>query len=257
MVDLISQHGGELTIKNSFVQKSATNCHLAGGLWTAEGVNLELAADSGELSCPGFELIPFGHNTITILWLDDNGGPTETIALNPSGPAVDVVDDCTNIAGDSVTMDQRGLPRTFNSGGCDVGAFEHEEPAPPPPPAPAPTTLTTPQNTTCRHGPDMRYAAAAYLLAGESAPVLGTSEDGQWLAIAYGDGEQICFLARALVEVDGPLDGLQTFSAPPLPPTDTPEPLKCTSSVSQSACIEAGGTWVPPSGVTAGYCDCP
>jgi hypothetical protein len=70
-----------------------------------------------------------------------NGGPTATMALPPTSPAVN--------KGSSfgATADQRGLPRPVaypgvpfstadGADGADIGAFELQAPAPPPPPPP-------------------------------------------------------------------------------------------------------------------------
>jgi hypothetical protein len=54
--------------------------------------------------------------------LQDNGGPTLTQALLPGSPAIDAGSP-TDIAGDSVTVDQRGFPRPGGSGN-DIGAYE-------------------------------------------------------------------------------------------------------------------------------------
>ena len=50
--------------------------------------------------------------------LQDNGGPTMTMALLPGSPAIDA-----GIAVEGVTTDQRGISRTI-SGPPDIGAFE-------------------------------------------------------------------------------------------------------------------------------------
>ncbi len=53
--------------------------------------------------------------------LENNGGPTETISLQPGSPAIDVVPpaSCT------VATDQRGATRPFDGQtNCDIGAFE-------------------------------------------------------------------------------------------------------------------------------------
>ncbi len=49
--------------------------------------------------------------------LADNGGPTRTMALGATSPAVDLATTCP-------AADQRGLPRV---GACDAGAFEHQK----------------------------------------------------------------------------------------------------------------------------------
>jgi len=73
--------------------------------------------------------------------LADNGGATETHALEPGSPAIDAAgDDC------AVATDQRGVARPMDgdengSSLCDVGAFEVEGSA-------TTTTTTTPGGTT-------------------------------------------------------------------------------------------------------------
>jgi hypothetical protein len=58
--------------------------------------------------------------------LANNGGATETLALNPGSPAIDAGADCP-------ATDQRGVARPQGAS-CDIGAFELV-PAPAPPPA--------------------------------------------------------------------------------------------------------------------------
>jgi Ca2+-binding RTX toxin-like protein len=66
----------------------------------------------------------------------DNGGPTETIGLQPRSPAIDAVEeDCVDHTGNLLDSDQRGFVRAVPRGGtgiarCDIGAFEfHSGPA--------------------------------------------------------------------------------------------------------------------------------
>jgi fibronectin-binding autotransporter adhesin len=60
--------------------------------------------------------------------LQNNGGPTQTIALLPNSPAVAAIPpaSCTDENGDPLTIDQRGEPRPTQSP-CDIGAFELSE----------------------------------------------------------------------------------------------------------------------------------
>ena len=57
--------------------------------------------------------------------LQNNGGPTQTIALLPTSLAVDAipVSACTDVSGNSLTTDQRGITRPQGSA-CDIGALE-------------------------------------------------------------------------------------------------------------------------------------
>jgi uncharacterized repeat protein (TIGR01451 family) len=55
--------------------------------------------------------------------LQDNGGPTQTIALQPGSPAIDAIPVGANGCGTTITTDQRGVSRPQGSS-CDIGAFE-------------------------------------------------------------------------------------------------------------------------------------
>jgi hypothetical protein len=57
--------------------------------------------------------------------LQDNGGPTQTIALLPDSPAIDLVPIDANGCGTTLTTDQRGNARPHGPA-CDSGAVEHE-----------------------------------------------------------------------------------------------------------------------------------
>jgi hypothetical protein len=66
--------------------------------------------------------------------LEDNGGPTPTIALQQGSGALGLVPDasCTDAAGAALGVDQRGVARP--AGACDAGAFQLSDQAPQPPP---------------------------------------------------------------------------------------------------------------------------
>lgn len=65
-------------------------------------------------SCPGINQDPL----LDPAGLQDNGGPTETIALQPGSPAVDAA-----VTANCPATDQRGVARPQGAG-CDTGAFE-------------------------------------------------------------------------------------------------------------------------------------
>jgi hypothetical protein len=78
--------------------------------------------------------------------LQNNGGPTQTIALVPGSPAIDAGNNAlaVDVNGNPLTTDQRGLSRIVG-GTVDIGAFEAQ-------PVPAtfgnpPSGLTYPQNS--------------------------------------------------------------------------------------------------------------
>jgi hypothetical protein len=55
--------------------------------------------------------------------LQNNGGPTQTIAIQPRSRAVDAIPLSTLGCGTTVTTDQRAVTRPQGPR-CDVGAFE-------------------------------------------------------------------------------------------------------------------------------------
>jgi predicted outer membrane repeat protein len=62
--------------------------------------------------------------------LANNGGPTETVALVPPSPAIDVIPvaDCTTLTGVRITTDQRGSPRPgAGENMCSIGAYEYQD----------------------------------------------------------------------------------------------------------------------------------
>jgi hypothetical protein len=62
--------------------------------------------------------------------LQNNGGPTQTMALPSGSPAIDAgnPNGCTDNKGHLLKTDQRGMPRPDkeDSGGCDMGAYESQ-----------------------------------------------------------------------------------------------------------------------------------
>jgi hypothetical protein len=87
--------------------------------------------------------------------LKDNGGPTQTFALQTSSPAIDAIQhaSCTDQSSspNQLTTDQRGMPRPDPEDGptgpCDIGAYEFQDPAPSPSPSPTATPTPTPTTT--------------------------------------------------------------------------------------------------------------
>ncbi|MGB9379595.1 choice-of-anchor Q domain-containing protein, partial [Candidatus Binatus sp.] len=104
------------------------NCDTSFGTVTDDGYNI-----SDDNSC-GFSGTSVNHSTTLHLdpaGLASNGGPTQTIALEPNSQAIDFIPvaDCTDQSSPTplpVTTDQRGYPRPDpgNPDFCDAGAFE-------------------------------------------------------------------------------------------------------------------------------------
>ena len=114
---------------------------------TSEGHNISSDAAGGDGSTgPGGRLTHASdkRNTDPLLdpaGLQDNGGPTLTLALQANSPAID-----TGSSTNALASDQREFTR---SGAVDIGAFEFAgvEPTPPPTPTPSPSATPAPTAT--------------------------------------------------------------------------------------------------------------
>lgn len=120
-------HGGGIsgsaTIQNSIVSNnSGGNCS---GTMTSKGYNLSSDStcnfnDTGDMKNVDPALGP----------LQNNGGPTQTMALLPGSAAIDGgnPNGCTDNAGHLLKTDQRGEPRpdSEDTSGCDIGAYESQ-----------------------------------------------------------------------------------------------------------------------------------
>jgi hypothetical protein len=117
---------GTLMIKSTLIASNkGGNCSLTGGVATSDGYNL-----SDDASCSAILTSTTDSNNGTAgldsKGLQNNGGPTNTIALLSTSPAVDGVPvaDCTLTDGiTAVATDQRGVTRPQGPA-CDIGAFE-------------------------------------------------------------------------------------------------------------------------------------
>jgi hypothetical protein len=128
---ILIEAGGTGTLKNTIVadSRSGGNC-VSVGTFISDGHNL-----SDDTTCNGFFTGTGDINNtpagLDLSGLQDNGGPTQTIALLPASPAVLAVPTsptnyCTEIDGTTpITTDQRGDSRPApGQTACDIGAFE-------------------------------------------------------------------------------------------------------------------------------------
>lgn len=113
----INSNTGRVTVKNSIVGNNhGQNYEGAVPIW-ALGVNF--ATDG---TCPGFTQVTSAMLNLGPLALNAPG-TTETHALLNGSAAIDSVTLCTDIAGNAVTTDQRGVSRPQGIA-CDAGAYE-------------------------------------------------------------------------------------------------------------------------------------
>jgi hypothetical protein len=116
--------GATATLQNSIVANS-TNGGNCSGVITSHGYNL-----SSDNTC-NFSIIGDLNNIDPRLGpLQNNGGPTQTMALQSGSAAIDNGNPsgCTDQAGHLLKTDQRGKPRPDleDTRGCDMGAYERQ-----------------------------------------------------------------------------------------------------------------------------------
>ena len=121
----LANYSGVVTIQNSIVaNNSAGDCYVRTTI-ISKGHNL-----SSDLTCH-FTNAGDLNNTNPLLGpLQNNGGPTQTMALPSGSPAIDAgnPNGCTDGMGHLLRTDQRGKPRPDpeDTGGCDIGAYESQ-----------------------------------------------------------------------------------------------------------------------------------
>ncbi|MCW3064839.1 MAG: Hemolysin-type calcium-binding region [Solirubrobacterales bacterium] len=166
----------KLTMRDSIVALSAghsgsENCSIvSAGSLTSAGHNLEdrnqciAVPAAGDLHDASAGLGP----------LQDNGGPTKTMALLPGSAAIGAAGaSCLDALGATLTADQRGLPR---GAACDIGAFDGQAPTVTASPSVAGTATAT-RTITCSAGAfggDLPQTSAVQWLR-DGAPLAGAT----------------------------------------------------------------------------------
>jgi predicted outer membrane repeat protein len=125
---------GALTVSNSTFSGNSAWAH-GGGIWSSGTVTLKntiVAGNTGgncygaiggdhnlsdDGTCPGINGNPL------LGPLQDNGGPTHTMALRGGSAALDAADDAVCAAAPVNNLDQRGVARPQGAH-CDIGAYE-------------------------------------------------------------------------------------------------------------------------------------
>src|SRR5205814_1783082 len=118
----IFNQGATLTLNNTIVADNEVGGDIVNVGGTVQGSNNLVEDGSG----------PAGSLAVDpkLGTLQDNGGPTQTIALLAGSPAIDRGSNAL-AAASGLTTDQRGLPRVVNGGlgrTVDIGAFESQDP---------------------------------------------------------------------------------------------------------------------------------
>ncbi len=132
--------GGTITLRNTIVaNNTGGNCDLQGGTFNADTTDL---TDDG--SCTGTQQVTTA--ALQLGSLADNGGPTQTIALQAGSVAIGAGNQTTCTTPPVNGLDQRGAVR---KNPCDVGAYESSSGTPTPTDTPTDTATATltPTNT--------------------------------------------------------------------------------------------------------------
>ena len=108
---------GSMSARNTLVDEALTSGNCGGILPTSNGHNLDYSFNSAE---PCFGSVPTDVTGMNPLLgpLQDNGGPTPTMALGLGSGAID-----KGITVAATPTDQRGVPRPFGAA-PDIGAYE-------------------------------------------------------------------------------------------------------------------------------------
>ncbi len=121
--------GGNVTVSNTIVADAAGNNCYPTFYFHDGGYNLEYSG-SNPNTCNFTDHAQSGDPKLGSL--ANNGGPTQTLALQAGSPAIDNGNDAVCAASPVNNLDQRGAPRPAGAH-CDIGAFEYNT-APPPSP---------------------------------------------------------------------------------------------------------------------------
>jgi len=117
-----------ITIRNSLLQNNATTdlgVNGGGATIVSQGYNLSDASGGGFLNGPGDQT--FTNARLDPAGLQNNGGPTQTIALTANSPAIDRGNRFglpTDQRGQSRPVDLPAYPNVAFGDGSDIGAFE-------------------------------------------------------------------------------------------------------------------------------------
>jgi hypothetical protein len=119
----IYQSGGTITVTNSIFGNSAGGGNCSGAVANG-GYNISDDATCGfgsRASANGQTIGDSVNPLLSASGLANNGGPTQTIALQPTSPAVDAIP-----VAQCPPTDQRGVARPDVGGtSCDIGGVQH------------------------------------------------------------------------------------------------------------------------------------
>src|SRR5262249_32580078 len=139
-------HNANALIANTIIGQSDTAVEDFTGRSLGQGKDATLsAANLIPTDSYGYEFFAGGtlESDPKLGPLQNNGGPTPTLALQPGSPAIDAGINAVAVdhSDNPLTTDQRGQPRIVN-GTVDIGAFEDQQPDVPIVSTPTATAIT-------------------------------------------------------------------------------------------------------------------
>jgi hypothetical protein len=143
---------GVLTVTNTIVANSTSGGNCYGGVTSDGGYNIDDGTTCGftGTGCTTTTGTSF-CNTNPVLaptGLNNNGGPTQTIALRAGSPAIDAGSEAVCAASPVNNLDQRGYVRPGTGAtNCSIGAYEYDSPGPAATPTRSATPTVTPTAT--------------------------------------------------------------------------------------------------------------
>lgn len=116
-----SLSGGTTTLVSTLIADQASGGNCLGTVVVDGGYNLD---DDGSCGLSAaMKSLTDADPLLNTAGLQDNGGPTKTIALMAGSPAIDAIPVGMGGCGASIATDQRGVSRPQGAG-CDIGAYE-------------------------------------------------------------------------------------------------------------------------------------
>jgi hypothetical protein len=129
-VGAIDNYSGTLTVTNTIVADSTSGGNCSGPI-TDGGHNIDDGTTCGFSSAT--RSLSNTNPLRDLAGLANNGGPTQTIALEAGSPAINAGDETVCAAPPVNSLDQRGYVRPgTGAANCSIGAYEFDSPGPPP-----------------------------------------------------------------------------------------------------------------------------
>jgi len=129
---------------------------------------------------------------------------------------------------------------TPGAAGPEITATQMPEVAPTPTPQPTEITplVTAQVNANCRTGPGTVFDPYGFLLAGESAALVGRAADNSWYRVQLEGLSVPCWISATIIDINVDPGTLPIIASPPTP---TPSPGSIGGVFWRDRCVFTGG----------------